>query len=226
MDTSELTIIYYTSNQEAPEFEQRVRDNILKVSGDLPIVSVSQQPIDFGLNIVVGDVGISGFNMFRQVQLACLAAKTRFVVSCEADCLYPPDYFTYVPSRDDKCYRNSNLYVMPQHRCFFWHKPGGATHAQVIGREFYLDRLNYLFQGAPEWSAEEKNFPKERRLGEDVFEKDQIEYYETENPVVQIKTSSSMRHYTVSDRQDRAVLPYWGLGNVFRRTYYDIGRRH
>jgi len=226
MGTNELTVIYYTSNRECEEFEKRVRDNILEVCGGLPIISVSQKPIDFGQNIVVGDVGSSGFNMFRQVMIACQEATTRFVVSAESDCLYPPDYFQFIPPRDDRCYRNSNLYVMPQHRTFFWRKGEGATHAQVINREFYLNRLVQLFKGAPQWSVEEKNFPKERLRKDDVFGSSKIEYYETINPVVQIKTSQSMRHYTNSDRIDRHELPYWGTGVQFRDKYYNIGRRH
>ncbi|TAJ98753.1 MAG: hypothetical protein EPO36_14260, partial [Chloroflexota bacterium] len=145
---NEVTIIYYSSNHEKPEFEDRIKDNILKVSGGLPIISVTHKPIDFGKNIVVGDVGASGFNMFRQVQIACREAKTRFVISAEADCLYPPDYFEFIPPRDDICYRDKNLYVMPQHRAFFWRKEEGATHAQIIGREFYLKVLDKLFEGA------------------------------------------------------------------------------
>lgn len=223
-----ITIIYYSSNHEKPEFENRIKDNILKVCGDLPIISVTQKPIAFGHNIVVGDVGTSGFNMFRQVQIACRAATTRFVLSAEADCLYPPDYFIFVPKEDDKCYRDKNLYVMPQHRAYFWKKEEGATHAQIIGREFYLAALNQLFAGAPEWSTEERNFPKERthQKQQDVFWPKDIVYYETENPVIQIKTSQSMRHYTNSDRTARAELPYWGNGRDFRKKYYDIGYRH
>jgi len=223
-----LTIIYYSSNHEVPVFEGRIRDNILKVCGDLPIISVTQKPIDFGKNIVVGDVGASGFNMFRQVQIALREAKTKFVVSAEADCLYPPDYFTFVPEKDDICYRDKNLYVMGQFRTYFYKKGGGATHAQVVGREFYLKTLNELFKDAPDWSVEERNFPKERtrHKQEDVFTAREIEFYETENPVVQIKTSHSMRHYTHSDRIPVYELPYWGKGTDFRKTYYDIGFRH
>ena len=225
---TDSTIIYYSSNREKPEFEQRIRENVLKVCGDLPIISVTQKPIDFGENIVVGDVGVSGFNMFRQVQIACRAAKTKFVVSAEADCLYPPDYFEFIPDRDDICYRDKNLYVMGQHRTYFYKKEEGATHAQIIGREFYLKTLERLFAGAPEWSIEERNFPKERthQKQEDVFTKNEIEFYETTNPVVQIKTSQSMRNYTNSDRVARNELPYWGDGREFRKKYYDIGYIH
>jgi len=214
------TILYYTSNREGSRFEMRVKDNIREHSQGLPIVSVSQYPIDFGENICVGDHGASGFNMFRQVQIGLEEIDTKFVISAEADCLYPPDYFEYRPPEDDKCYRNTNTWVMPQWRAFFWRKPEAATHAQIIGRDFYLARLNKLFEGAPDWSVEEKNFPKERGLGEDVFEDDQIKYWEGENPVVQIKTTRSMRHYTRSEREDTHELPYWGRGKAFRKKFY------
>lgn len=224
--SASAVVLYYSSNREAVEFEARIVANILKVCGGLPIVSVTQKPMDLGMNICVGDVGCSGFNMFRQVLIGLEAADADYVISAESDCLYPPDYFSWRPERLDVCYRNSNLYVMPQHRAFFWRKPEGATHAQVVGRQFYLDRLTWLFNGAPVWNTEEKNFPKERRRKEDVFEPGQIEFYETENPVVQIKTSQSMRHYTHSDRMDKHEIPYWGGGAGFRKTFYDIGRRH
>jgi len=226
MNNSEVTIIYCSSNKEMPEFEQRIRDNVLKVT-DLPIISVTQKPIDFGTNICVGeDVGVSGFNFFRQSLIACQAAKTKFVISVEADTLYPPDYFTWIPPKEDVCYRNSNLYVMPQHRNYFWKKPWGATHAQIVGRQFYIDNLERCFEGEPKWDATQKNFPKEKFHAkyEDVFPKDKIEFYETENPIVQIKTSQSMRNYTTSQRIPIYELPYWGCGGDFRKKFYNIIR--
>jgi hypothetical protein len=217
MTKHQTTIIYYTSNREDPEFEKRVQENILKVCGKLPIISVSHKPIDFGKNICVGDVGTSGFNMFRQVQIACTEAKTPFVISAEADCLYPPDYFTFIPQRLDACYRTDNLYVMPDQRDFFFHKKEGATHAQIVGREFYLKTLETLFEGAPEWNTEEKNFPKERFRKTDIF--DEILYWKTENPVFQIKTHKGMRYYTHSERTPISSLPYWGEGTSVRKYY-------
>lgn len=217
MTKHNATILYYTSNREHPDFEKRIIDNLLKVCGDLPIISISQYPIDLGKNICVGDVGTSGFNMFRQVQIGLEAANTDFVISAEADCVYPPDYFEFRPPRLDACFRNSNLYVMPDHRDYFFRKPEGATHAQIVGREYYLKRLKELFKGAPQWSTEEKNFPKERWGKEDIF--DHIEYWQTKNPVFQIKTHRSMRYYTHSERIPIPSLPYWGEGKKIRAHY-------
>lgn len=211
------TIIYYTSNREDESFEVKIRENLLKVCGDIPIVSVSQKPIDLGKNICVGDVGASGFNCFRQILIACEAADTPFVISAEADCLYPENYFTFIPPRDDICYRNSNLYVMGDRRDYFFHKKEGATHSQVVGREFYIKILKDLFKGAPMWSVEEKNFPKERHRKEDVFDK--VEHWASENPVIQIKTHKGLRYYTHSDRTPVYDLKYWGNGKILRKKY-------
>lgn len=215
----DLTVLYYTSNREEEEFERRIRENILQASGGLPIISISQKPIDFGENIVVGDVGTSGFNMFRQVLIGCEAAKTPFVISAEADCLYPPDYFQFVPEREDICYRNANTYILGLRRDYFYKKNEGGTWAQVIGRDFYIKRLRELFDGAPEWSEEEKSFPKERGKGEDIFNINQIERYETANPCISIKSGKGMRHYSHSDRTPVYDLPYWGNGKEFRNKY-------
>jgi hypothetical protein len=211
------TIIYYTSNREKPDFEERVKENLIKVSGGLPIISISQKPINLGTNICVGDVGASGFNMFRQVHIGCMMATTDLVISVESDCLYPPDYFTFTPEKLDVCYRDSNLYVMPDARDFFFYKKEGATHAQVVGRKYYISVLDKLFEGAPEWSVSEKNFPKERHKKEDVF--DHIEYFRTENPVFQIKTHRGMRYFTHSDRTPIESIPYWGNGKAVREFY-------
>ncbi|HUV42444.1 MAG TPA: hypothetical protein VMY36_00890 [Patescibacteria group bacterium] len=209
------TIIYYTSNQEHPEFENRIKANILKVT-DLPIISVSQEPINFGKNICIGNVGASNFNMFRQIQIGCQNTKADFVISAEADCMYPPDYFTFRPRELDRCYRNSNVYVMGDHRNYWFYKKEGATHAQVIGRKYYLKVLGEQFKGLPQWSVEEKNFPKERTKKDDIFDK--IYYWKTKNPVFQVKTHRSMRYYTHSERAPIYDLPYWGNGKKVRAS--------
>jgi len=148
----DATIIYYTSNREKPSFEKRIQENLKKNSNGLPIISVSQKPIDLGKNICVGEVGVSGFNMFRQVQIACREAKTRFVISAEADCLYPPDYFLFEPTREDICYRDTNLYVLRYHknlRSYLRERRTGQGKKRIFpkrgtARKMFLTRLNTI----------------------------------------------------------------------------------
>jgi hypothetical protein len=215
------TILYCSSNREKPDFEARIVKSLLEVSGDLPIVSVTQKPMDLGRNICVGDVGVSGFNYFKQILVGLEAIKLGFVISAEADCIYPKGYFDFVPERDDVCYRANQVYVMPDKRDFFFHKLEGSSLGQIVGRDFYKSTLEKLFEGAPMWSAEEKNFPKERRRKSDIFT--EIERWDPPAPIVTFKTHDGMRHYTHSERVPIYDLPYWGNGTKLR-NYYFYGR--
>lgn len=213
------SVIYYTSNKEPSIFEKRIQETLIKNSNGLPIISISQMPMDLGKNICVGNVGASGFNMFRQMQIACQSAKTKYVISAEADCLYPPDYFTFIPPRDDICYRNCNTYIVPDHRDYFFRKKEGGTWVQIINREFFLSRLEALFIGAPKWCVEEINFPKERWRKSDIFDADKIVFYKTENACISFKTHRGMRYYSHSERIPIYELPYWGKSKEVRSYY-------
>ena len=53
----DITAIYYTVNYISDYFAENIKKQILKVIDDMPLISVSQKPIDFGQNICVGKIG-------------------------------------------------------------------------------------------------------------------------------------------------------------------------
>ena len=212
-------IIYLSSNREDPDFEDRIAQDLLQKSqaysmGDIPIVSVTQKPINLGLNICVGDVGTSGFNFIRQVQIACQNINVDYVIHAEADSIYSQDYFDFVPPSLEACYRNSNVYVQ-KYRQDFVCKKEGSTFSSVVGREFYLKRLEELFKGMPQWSTEYKNFPKE--IHKLYFDK--YEYFETEYACISFKTGKGMRKHSPSSEVPVYELPYWGSIKELRKKY-------
>jgi len=209
------TILYYSSNREDEDFERRIQKTLLENSGDLPIISVTQKPVHLGLNICVGDVGASGFNVCRQILIGCKQAKTKYIVSAEADCIYPPDYFKFIPKRDDVCYRNTNTFIMGNKRDYFWQKKEGGIWAQVVNRKFYIKRLEELLKGQPEWNTEMKNFPKE--IGKKLF--NEFDHF-TSDPCISFKTGNGMRHYSHSERVPIYNLPYWDNSKALRKHYY------
>ncbi|MDP1729045.1 MAG: hypothetical protein Q8L27_02470 [archaeon] len=211
----DATILYYSSNRETTEFESKIQKTLSKNCWNIPIISVTQKPIDLGKNICVGNVGESGFNMCRQILIGCENATTKYVISAEADCIYPEDYFLFIPSKDDVCYRNNNTYIMGNKRDYFFLKREGGTWCQIVNREFYIKRLKYLFEGAPTWSTKEKNFPKTR--GKKFF--DSFETFTTTNPCISFKSGKGMRHYTHSERIPIYSLPYWGDSKDLRKKY-------
>jgi len=215
---NDATIIYVSSNKETPEFEAKTRKNLTDNCGNLPIISVTHKPVPLGRNIVVGDVGASGFNFCRQLLMACEAADTRFVISAESDCIYPAEYFTFRPDRDDKCYRNTNLYILPYKKNYF-QKKDSSTFAQVINREYYIKRLKELFGDAPQWSVEEKNFPKERNKRSGLFHGDEYRLFATEYTCISFKTGLGMRKTTGHHPGEYLEIPYWGSAEKIRKEY-------
>ncbi len=213
---SNLTVIHVSSNRESPAFEEKIRADLLSKTGDLPIVSVTQEPVDLGKNVCVGNVGASGYNFCRQVLIACENATTDFVISAESDCLYSPDYFKFQPEKLDIPYRNTNIYVQKYKQDYFCKKTM-STFSQVIGREFYMKRLRELFGDGPIWNVDMKNFPKE--INKKLFE--EFALFETEYPCISFKTGRGMRKHSSSDEVPVYDLPYWGSAKELRKKYED-----
>lgn len=207
-------IIYVSSNREHPEFEQKIIDDMMPKKGDLPVFSVTQLLSIPGANKCVGDVGTSGFNFCRQLQMVVEMAKVDYVISCEADCLYSPDYFKFVPPMLNEVYRNINNYVLPYKSDVFYEKDS-QTAFQVAGRNTLLARLNKLLKGQPKWNTEMKNFPKE--IGEPFLES--WETFKTKYGCFGIKTGDGMRKQTHHRREQIKKLPYWGSAKEIRKKY-------
>jgi hypothetical protein len=201
---NDKTVIYYTSNREDEEFEQQIRDDLVIKAGALPIISVSQQPIDLGWNICVGDVGHSYLNAFRQLLIGCQLAETPFVVMAEADCLYPPrGYFDFIPTHPNVIYSYDNVWIVRNGKPTYRRK--AQTHASVIyGREFLIKLIEESLAGLPQWSRTKVGFPfyqPEHRFAP----------IHGELAIVNIKTGNGvngLRTGLMNDELD--TLPYWG----------------
>lgn len=211
LKSSDVTIIFYTSNHEEENFEKNIRRVLLTTIGDLPLISVSQKPIDFGENICVGEVGANDHNLYRQIQIACQSAKTPFVASAEADNLYPPDYINFNPPVVDAIYRYNNIWVLKHWQKVFVRK-SWCEGAQIIGREYYLSLLEKEFEDLPMWTTKTgtKTNPF-KRLNRNWT------YYGTKNPVVSFKTGHGLRSNTLTLEESAESLPYWGSVSTVRR---------
>jgi hypothetical protein len=211
------TIIYYTSNREDEAFEAKIKAKLLAVCGDIPIISVSQKPIDLGKNICVGDVGACDSNLFRQILIGCEAATTPFVISAEADCLYPPDYFQFVPDDTSEYYRFRPLYILNKWGKGQW---GGffpkatAPFAQITKRDYWLRELARAFTGRPLWS------PDGDRYHLDLFLAHDWKTCELDSPIVNLKTGQGMRKSTQVDGNCIDKIPYWGKGEDLRKEIW------
>lgn len=214
MDT---TILYYTADVEQSSFANKVRDNILSLRGDLPILSVSQVPLDFGNNICVGRVGRSYHNEFRQIQIGLREVKTKYILVAEADTLYPPDYFTKLAGNPGSTRFHGNVWVLYRGTSVFLFK--SISHAaQLIDARAWLNRLTASLEGQPKWSLERPPVHNQQ------FPSD----YKTiwgEQPVITFKTEAGVGPKTQVKKAVEPVgeLPYWGTAvDLHKRMFNEV----
>ena len=149
------TVVYYTSNREDEKFEAKIKENLLKDIGNLPLISVSQKPMDFGKNICVGDVGVSNQNMHRQLQIGAMAATTPFIHFAQANTLYSKEYFKHIPPVTDRIYRAPVYLIYLNHRGrkkdrFYFKRSSEAS--TVVGREYIIKHIESYLSGRGMWN--------------------------------------------------------------------------
>jgi len=197
------TIIYYTSNREDEAFEKKIQARLLKSKGNIPIISVSQKPIDFGWNICVGDIGVSDENVYKQMLIGCMEATTPFVTFAEADTLYPPEYFQYKPKDINKRYWFENVWVMYPYsedlQNSFYFK-GRSDCGHMAGREYVIKLLKEAGSSGMKYKGKYRPIKAEIDI-----------------PIINIKTGNGMRPKTQTAKVPVLSLPYWGKAIDLRK---------
>ena len=215
------TILHFTSNVENESFENKIRANILKHRGDISIVSVSQKPIDFGKNICVGVHDNCYLNALRQIQIGLEEIKTPYVLSAEADFLYPPEYFRYEPTEPGRAYRFFGVWV-----CYYHHKDdpkpyfhfkGYSNGAQIISRDWWLGSMNWILKGRKTWAT------KDEKSGKRSIKVEKIVKIIPKVPIVTFKTKDSINKGTTLYRGvlPKRALPCWGRAIDLRKEMFD-----
>ncbi len=215
------TIVYYTSNREKPDFEDQITFRLQKTARrlNMPIVSVSQKPMPgFGKNICVGDVGVSNQNVGRQILIGTEAAKTPFVIMAEADCLYPLEYFSFIPPRLDISYRYDNLWIL-------WKKGGPFRRkiysecGQIASREYIIKCLKNYCVGRGQWRADLEHG---REVPPSPYSNNVSNFYQTNIPIINIKTDEGQHKSTktMGNIEPADTLPFWGSADGVRKEMF------
>lgn len=146
-------ILYYTDNVSVPKYiVEAVKRQLLKA--DLPIISVTQIPMDFGRNICIGSIGRSRISMTKQVLLGLDNIKASIVFIVEHDVLYPPSHFEFTPVDSNTLYFNQNMWrVRAKDGANFKSEYNGAV-SQLVGlkrclKKRFLERLDFFTTGKP-----------------------------------------------------------------------------
>jgi hypothetical protein len=213
------TILYYTSCAEKPDFEKKIQENILK-NTYLPIISVSQKPIDFGKNICIGSVGKSYINEWRQILIGAKEATTDWLVFAESDFLYPREYFEFDPPKGADIYRYDNVWILFKNKDKFYRKKY-SEGSQIVNREWIINKLEESLEGLPEWfdGREVPYVSKEQR---NAFHHMPYELFHGEVPCISFKTGDGVRGWTRTKKGDENIsdtLPHWGNSIDLKKKY-------
>jgi hypothetical protein len=135
-------VIYYTDNRlDDLPIGKRVREELLKAN--LPIVSCSLKPLDFGKNIWL-DRERGYATMFYQIFTCIAESNVDIVYFCEHDVLYPVEHFEYTPPRPDMFYYDLNWWkVGNRPMAVHWDAAqvsGLACHRQ-LALDYYAERV-------------------------------------------------------------------------------------
>jgi len=219
----DVTAVYYTNNRENRVLVARLQERLLRVLGDIPLVSVSKRPMLFGHNICVGNVegGDSSHNAYRQLQIGAKEATTKFICPVEADMLYPREYFEFEPERDDVFYLADPVWVLFHQRGYakqFAHKHRGTEAAMMVGREILIDRIEQILHGYGTWGPHSANgqtidYMLDRR-------KTTRGIYKLQTPVITFKTDRNMHKKTPHNPETRTRhLEPFGFSNDFIKEF-------
>lgn len=229
---NDLTIVYYTSNTIPEYFWSKTKEQLLKASGSLPIVSVSQKPVDLGYNICIGNIGRSHLNIYRQALIGAKAAKTKYIAFCEDDVLYSPDHFTcHIPSPGVFAY-NTNYWcvytwVLPP---VFSKKNRRNMFGLICERELFIEAIEERFKKWPDddkiklgfW-AEPGKYEGRKHLN--VTER-KSETFMSPTPIIAFSHPTALSYLNLGKRKrlgDNPVseLPYWGEAEKIYDLYFD-----
>ena len=146
MKNKDLTIIYYSANVISEFFANNVRNQILKVTGDIPIISITHKPIIFGENICV-DLERSYLNIYRQALIGTKKATTKYIALCEDDVFYSAEHFEYIPTDGVFAYdRNMwNVYTWTKPPLFSY-KGRRNMNGLICERNLFIDAMEERFE--------------------------------------------------------------------------------
>ena len=229
-------IIYYTDNRLSEPIFSTVQELILK--SNLPTVSVSLKPINFGKNIVL-DLKPSYITMIKQITTALENSESDVVFFCEHDVLYPASHFEFTPARDDIYYYNSNVWR--------WRYPEDSliTYDRLISLsclcvnrklvlEQYKKRLKKIEElgyeistsHEPLWARKWGYEPGTKKIKRGGFSDDDFETWSSREPLIDIRHGKTFSQSKVTldsfthkpDNWQETTLdkiPGWDLRKIF-----------
>jgi hypothetical protein len=226
MKKNSFSIIFYTANKTSNYFFENIKKQLLKAADGIPIISVSQKPIDLGENVCCGEIGQSQINIYKQALLGAKKANTKYIAFCEDDVLYHSSHFDYTPSERTFAYDDNiwNIYTWTKPPMFSY-KGRRNLNGLLCERDLFIEAMEERFA-----KYDEKNFPKhlfgepgkyERQLKVTIRD---WEFYPTRKPSIAFSHPTELSYAGLGKRKKigekpTTILKPWGEANNIIKLY-------
>jgi len=167
----DITIIFLTQNKVPGKWVPYHRQMLEEAVDGAPIITVSREPVDFGINIIQTEPE-SAVNIFWQTLKAAKLATTPYIAIAEDDTLYPREhYHTIRPPLDTFIYNNTRWGMLSWTKApMYYLVHNYMSHMTLIApRELAIEALEERFRKYPIDSGGEMNAGGE--LGKEWIEK-------------------------------------------------------
>ena len=202
-------IVYYTDNVPHKKFLKIIRERLKLSAGDIPIIWVSQRPIEEKDNIVMR-VRRSHESRTRQILEGLKQIEADIVFFAEHDVIYHPSHFEFTPDKNDKFYYNLNRWWLREADGAAVYAGKSVSLSQLVANrklllEWYNRRVIYY---ELEIKTDCGNEPGKHKSS--LFLENGMTTFVSEFPNVDIRHKYN---YTQSDKFKHNLqdgIPFWG----------------
>lgn len=142
---ADLTILMLTPNLVPKSWADFHKQKLLEAAGDNPIITISKEPLDFGLNLIQTEYGFT--NILRQMLRGAKAASTPLIAMADDDTLYPKEHFAFRPKEEGFYYNLNRWHTFTWGDPFYFHKPRPGNGLLICSRELMIKALEARFKG-------------------------------------------------------------------------------
>jgi len=222
----DITCLYLTASKLKPKFAEYARGVLMEAIGDMPLISISRDPLDFGINIL--DNGEkSTDNIYRQMLRGAYIAETDYIAIAEDDCLYHKNHFEfYRPDKDVFAYDQNRFALFTWGEPMYSWRNRRSNCSLIAPRELMIEALEERFKRHPNPIPDkivgelgrgmvERNMRVTERKSTDQF---------AEVSIIQFNHDASSESRQVRHRkrlgQIKAYsLYHWGSAEELRKNY-------
>lgn len=221
---NDITVIFLTLNKTPRKWAEFQMRQLKDAIQDLPIISVSRLPMNFGTNLLDTKPPCYS-NIYRQILRASKIAETKYVAVAEDDVLYSKNHFIRFRPQDDEVAYNRNRWSL-----FSWGEPVYSLRNRISNcsliapRELLIEALTERF-ALPKLHeglmGEVGRNDLERKLG--ITQRKQVEFFSNIS-IIQLNHPEGTEQRQKEQRKAHAEIraydiPHWGKAENIQRYY-------